>query len=427
MMRKLYQERRHVMYMPRIVDAILSDALAAAGGVVVEGPRFCGKTTTAKQNAQSAVELDKEAGLRLIAQADPSMILDGQTPRLIDEWQLVPTIWNAIRHEIDTRNQKGQFILTGSAVPKDEATRHSGAGRFVRIAMETMSLSEKQISLSEISFSALFDGTAKENAIGGLSVREYIDALFRGGWPGLLDASDKGARMVLENYVDEIARVDINFPGEMTHDPERVRALLRSLARNTANEFPNSKLAVEAAEGGNPLSEQTVRNYLDALRRIHILKDQHGWNTHLRSRIRLIGNPKRHLADPSIALAAIGASKEDLSRDGKALGFFFESLAVHDLRVYAKLLGGEVFHYRDSSGLEIDAIVELRSSRWAGIEIKMPENDIDMAAAHLLALKAKLADSVSERCAFLAVITSGQASYVRPDGVRVISLGHLCA
>ena len=415
------------MYLQRVADDMVADALAAAGGVVIEGPRFCGKTTTAKQSAKSSVELDKEAGLRLIAQTDPSLVIAGDTPRLIDEWQLVPTIWNAVRHEIDSRNQKGQFILTGSAVPKDEVTRHSGAGRFVRIAMETMSLAEKKISLSDISLSALFDGTATESALGGPAVREYIDLLFRGGWPGLIDASDKGARLVLENYVDEIARVDINTPGEMTHDPERVRALLRSLARNTANEFPNSKLAVESAEGGKPLAEQTVRNYLDALRRIHILKDQHGWNTHLRSRVRLISNPKRHLADPSIALAAIGASRDDLLRDGEALGFFFESLAVHDLRIYAKSLGGEVFHYRDSSGLEIDAIVELRNSKWAGIEVKMPENDIDMAAAHLLALKEKLADKVRERCAFLAVLTSGRTTYIRPDGVRVISLGHLCA
>jgi len=413
------------MYIARAIDTMLSEALEAAGGVVIEGPRFCGKTTTAKQAATSSVELDKEVGLRLIAQTDPSLILEGDTPRLLDEWQLVPSIWNAVRHEIDLRNKSGQFILTGSAAPKDDITHHSGAGRFVRIDMETMTLSEQGASSSEISLSGLFNGSAKDSAAGGPTVRDYIDLLFRGGWPALRDSTDKSVRLVLENYVDEIARVDINTPGEMTHDPVRVRALLRSLARNTANEFPNSKFAIEAAGGGQPLAEQTVRNYLDALRRIFILKDQPGWNTHLRSRVRLIGNPKRHLADPSIALAAIGASKEELTRDGKALGFFFESLAIHDLRVYAKLLSGEVFHYRDSSGLEIDAILELRNSKWAGIEIKMPEGEIDTAAKHLLALKSKLADAVQNRCAFLAVLTSGQASYIRPDGVRVISLGHL--
>jgi predicted AAA+ superfamily ATPase len=240
--------------------------------------------------------------------------------------------------------------------------------------------------------------------------------------------SDEGSvRMVLETYVDEIARVDINLPDETSHDPVRVRALLRSLARNTANESPNSRLAAEAADGGKPIAEQTVRNYLDALRRIHILKDQPGWNTHLRSRVRLIGNPKRHLADPSIALAAIGASDEELLRDGNALGFFFESLVVHDLRALSAHIGGEVFHYRDSSGLEIDAIIELRNSAWGAVEIKMPEKDIDTGAKHLLALMKKLADPVQKRCAFLAVVTSGTASYMRPDGVRVISLGHLGA
>jgi len=238
---------------------------------------------------------------------------------------------------------------------------------------------------------------------------------------------EDSAQMVLTGYVDEIARVDINLPDEMSHDPLRVRALLRSLARNTANEFPNSRLAAEASDAGQPLAEQTVRNYLDALRRIHILKDQPGWNTHMRSRVRLISNPKRHLADPSIALAAIGASEQTLLREGNALGFFFESLVVHDLRALSSLLDGEVYHYRDSSGLEIDAIVELRNAAWGGIEVKMPEKDIEMGAERLLALKDKLEGSVQERCAFLAVITSGQSSYIRPDGVRVISLGHLGA
>jgi predicted AAA+ superfamily ATPase len=415
------------MYMPRLTDTELSKTLKAVGGVVIEGPRFCGKTTTAKQFARSSIELDKETGIRKIAQSDPLMIFEGETPRLIDEWQLVPAIWNVMRHEIDNRQKKGQFILTGSAVPKDDVTRHSGAGRFARIAMETMTLQERGVVAPVISLAELFGGNAKKSAIDGPGVIDYIDFLFRGGWPGLIGEDDESARILLENYVDEIARLDINIPGEMAHDPMRVRALLRSLARNTANEFPNSKLAIEAGEGGQPLAEQTVRNYLDALRRIHILKDQPGWNTHLRSRVRLISNPKRHLADPSIALAAIGASKEKLSRDGEALGFFFESLVIHDLRVYAKLLGGEVFHYRDSSGLEIDAIIELRNSEWAGMEIKMPENDIDKAAANLLALREKLADNARKQCSFLAVLTPGQTSYVRQDGVRVISLGHLGA
>jgi predicted AAA+ superfamily ATPase len=231
--------------------------------------------------------------------------------------------------------------------------------------------------------------------------------------------------MVLRDYVDEIARVDINMPDEMSHDPKRVQALIRSLARNTANEFSNARLAAESSDGGSPLSEQTTRNYLDALRRIHILKDQPGWNTHLRSRVRLISSPKRHLADPSIALAALGASADTLLGDGAALGFFFESLVVHDLRVLASLLDGEVSHYRDSSGLEVDAIVELRDGRWAGIEVKMPEAAIDAAAKNLLKCKAKLDERVAEACAFLAVVTSGQASYLRDDGVFVLALGHL--
>jgi predicted AAA+ superfamily ATPase len=413
------------LYLPRTADRLLQDALDVVGGVIIEGPRYCGKTTTAKQFATSAVELDKETGIRLVAQADPATLLDGKTPRLIDEWQLVPAVWNVVRHEIDKRNAAGQFILTGSAVPSDDITRHSGAGRFVRLEMETMTLAEMGHSSADVSLAALFDGEREVAAIGGPTVAEYVDIMFRGGWPGLQGSSEKGASLVLRNYVDETARVDINIPNGMQHDPKRVESIIRSLARNTANEFPNSRLAAESADGGNQLAEQTVRNYLDALRRIHILKDQPGWNTHLRSRVRLISNPKRHLADPSIALAALGASAKTLLGDGEALGFFFESQVVHDLRVFGAMLDGEVFHYRDSSGLEIDAIVELRDLRWAGIEVKMPQDAIDVAAANLLACKAKLAESVAARCAFLAVITSGQASYRRSDGVYVISLGHL--
>jgi predicted AAA+ superfamily ATPase len=413
------------MYIPRLIDAELVKTLKAVGGVVIEGPRFCGKTTTARQIARSAVALDIDAGLRAVAQADPSLILAGETPRLIDEWQVVPSIWNAIRHEIDNRRDKGQFILTGSAVPMDDTTRHSGAGRFARVIMETMSLAEQGRITPVISLAGLFGGNAARAAADGPSVSDYIGYMLKGGWPGLLGVDEEAARVALTNYVDEIARLDISALSSTAHDPMRVRALLRSLSRNTSNEFPYSKLAIEANEGGRPLSEQAVRNYMDALRRIHILKDQQGWNTHLRSRVRLINNPKRHLADPSIALAAIGATREKLLQDGKALGFFFESLVIHDLRVYASPIGGEVFHYRDSSGLEIDAIIELRDSAWAGIEVKMPQGDIDSAAAHLLALKHKLAEHIQNRCAFLAVVTSGQVSYVRPDGVRVIALGHL--
>jgi len=413
------------MYIPRIIDAELAKTLKAVGGVVIEGPRFCGKTTTARQIARSAVALDADTGLRAIAQSDPSLILAGETPRLIDEWQVVPAIWNAVRHEIDNRREKGQFILTGSAVPMDDATRHSGAGRFARVVMETMTLAEQGVTVPAISLAGLFNGTTVNGAVDGPSVADYTEYMLRGGWPGLVGGDEESARVVLTNYVDEIARLDISVPYGTAHDPMRVRALLRSLARNTSNEFPYSKLAVEANEGGKPLAEQTVRNYMDALRRIHILKDQPAWNTHLRSRVRLINNPKRHLADPSIALAAIGATKDKLLRDGNALGFFFESLVIHDLRAYSAPLGGDVFHYRDSSGLEADAIIELRDSTWAGIEVKMPQSDIDSAAAHLLALKNKLAENVQKRCAFLAVITSGRVSYIRKDNVRVIALGHL--
>jgi predicted AAA+ superfamily ATPase len=416
-----------VAYINRVADTLLDKALEAAGGVVIEGPRFCGKTTTAKQRAKSSVEFDKDTGMLAIAQTDPSEAIKGPVPRLLDEWQLAPMLWNTVRHEIDAREDTGQFILTGSAVPRDDVSRHSGAGRIVRIPMETMTLAEAGISSAEVSLCALFDGEAKPTATGGRTIGEYVEFMTHGGWPRLLKSSTDAARIVLEGYVDEISRVDINKPQEAKHDPVRVRALLRSLARNTANEFPASRLAAEAGEPGYPLAEQTVRNYLDALRRIHILKDQAGWNTHIRSRVRLISNPKRHLADPSIALAALGVSPQRLLRDGETLGFFFESLVVHDLRVFASSLGGEVYHYRDSSGLEVDAIIELRDSRWGAIEVKMPEPDIDRAAAHLISLKNKLAQTVADNCAFLAVVTPGKVSYVRPDGVRVISAAHLGA
>jgi predicted AAA+ superfamily ATPase len=346
---------------------------------------------------------------------------------LIDEWQLAPEVWNAVRREIDTRATPGQFILTGSSVPRDDVTRHSGAGRILRVTMEPMTLAESGLSSGEVSLRALFNGDEVPSALGGLTVPELVEAIVRGGWPGLRQVKLAAASRVLTGYVDDISRLRLPGDGEVSHDPVRVQAVLRSLARNTANELPVARIAVEAADAGERLSDQTVRRYLDGLRRVHVLKDQPAWGTHLRARVRLIKQPKRHLTDPSLAVAALGISERQLLQDVKALGFFFESLVVRDLRVFANALDGEVFHYRDSSGLEVDAVIQLRSARWGAIEVKMPAFAIDQAAANLLALRGKLPLATQQDCAFLAVVTSNTASYQRPDGVHVISVSHLGA
>lgn len=412
-------------YRERIVDAELVARLRATGAVVIEGPKACGKTATARQRAASEVLLDVDDDARRLVDVDPARLLEGATPRLIDEWQLEPSLWNLLRRAVDDRAEPGQFILTGSAVPAAEVTRHTGAGRLTRLRMRPMSLYESELSTGDVSLGAVLAGDAVRSAEPGLSIPEIAEAICRGGWPGFssLDLAD-GLRAV-RDYLDEIRRVDVGRVGDRRHEPDKVGQLLRSLARNAATYAAATTLARDAGGSDGPLKSDTARAYIDALQRLMIVEDQPAWAPHLRSKYVLRGASKRHFVDPSLAVAALRATPEALLRDLKLFGFLFESLVVRDLRVYAQSADAEVLQYRDSSGLEVDAIVQIADGRWAAFEIKLGTGQIDAAAANLLRFARQVDTQRSGEPEVLGVIVSAGYGYVRDDGVAVIPIGAL--
>lgn len=415
-------------YRTRIVDQIVQDALATFGAVIIQGPRAVGKTTTGSQVAASSIRLDSSPEIAALAETSPGTVLAGEPPRLIDEWQLAPTLWNAVRHEVDERAIPGQFVLTGSSTPPDDITRHSGAGRFRRVTLRPMTLAESGDSTEAFTLADLFDG-AKIAGVGGPTVENYTELLVRGGWPALVAQPSRSAQDYLSSYLDDVALVDLPH-ADLRADPLRMRALIRALARNVSTEISAAKLGREAEIGTSDtgVSAQTVRKYLDALTRVFVIEEQPAWATHLRSRVRLRTQPKWHFVDPSLAAAAMGASQQMLLDDLNTLGLLFESMCIRDLRVYAQQLAGSVYHYRDEVGLEVDAIVELNNGRWAAFEVKMGgTKNIELAAHNLASLAAKVSEKRSGQLASLNVLTAGTTSYTRPDGINVVALGHLGA
>ena len=394
-------------YRTRIVDQIVQDALVTFGAVIIQGPRAVGKTTTGLQVAASSIRLDSSPEIAALAETSPNTVLAGEPPRLIDEWQLAPTLWNAVRHEVDERATPGQFVLTGSSTPPDDITRHSGAGRFRRVTLRPMTLAESGDSTEAFTLADLFDG-GKIAGVGGPTVENYTDLLVRGGWPALVDLPHADLRA----------------------DPLRMRALIRALARNVSTEISAAKLSKEAEIGTSDteVSAQTVRKYLGALTRVFVIEEQPAWATHLRSKVRLRTRPNWHFIDPSLAAAALEATQRMLLDDLNTLGLLFESMCIRDLRVYAQQLAGSVHHYRDEVGLKVDAIVELNDGRWSAFEVKMGgSRNIELAARNLTALAAKVSEKRSGQLASLNILTAGATSYTRPDGINVVALGHLGA
>jgi predicted AAA+ superfamily ATPase len=410
-------------YQPRVVDDELQNRLKSAGAVLIEGPKACGKTETARQLAASEVLLDVDQNARAAIALNPALVLDGETPRLIDEWQVEPAIWNYIRRAVDDRGEAGQFILAGSAVPADEVTRHSGAGRIARLRMRPMSLIESGLSTGEISLRALLAGSSAEAGESKVEIEDLAAEIARGGWPGLRNRSLEAAMEAVRDYLGEVSRTDINQVDGVRRDPRRVERLIRSLARNVATTASVSTLARDSA-GGNeePLKDHTVAEYLSSLERLYVVENQLPWEAHLRSRRRLRQAPKRHFVDPSLAVAALQTDPAALLRDLNLLGFLFESLVVRDLRIYAQAIRGEVRHYRDSSDLEVDAIVESPEG-WAALEIKLGGGGaIDEAAASLLKFANTIDTTKSGAPRFLAVVVASGYGYARADGVQVVPL-----
>ncbi|WP_423919268.1 ATP-binding protein [Candidatus Poriferisodalis sp.] len=412
-------------YRPRVTDSAVERALAAMPTVVIEGPKGCGKTWTGRKFARSEVLFDRDLNARRTVSIVPGLILDGPEPRLLDEWQLAPEIWNQARHASDEGRRTGRFILTGSAVPADDITRHSGVGRIARVLMRPMSLLETGESTAEVSIGSLLDAEPVGARRPDAEFAHIVEALCRGGWPRLLDRTVTDAQLFLDNYLGELCRTDVAEVDGVARNPDGVARLIASIARNVATTASFSKLAAEAS-GDRPLNRTTATEYQRSLQRLFVVEDAPCWRTHLRSRATLRAAPKRHFVDPSLAVAALGASPERLRTDLQALGFLFESLVVRDLRIYAQASGATVYHYRDSDQLEADAVIEARDGRWIAAEVKLGGNEnIEQAARSLLSLRDKVDTARIGEPSKLLIITATGYGYDRPDGTTVVPISAL--
>lgn len=413
-------------YIPRIIDEELRLSLDAAGAVLLRGPKACGKSETASQQAKSSLFIDRNPQVDHLMKVNPSILLQGDTPRLIDEWQLQPKLWDYIRHEVDDRPKKGQFILTGSANPSNDTRAHSGAGRFIELTMRTMSWQELRYSDGYVSLESLFMGNNIDPKEYSTSIYELIRRLVIGGWPELVNASEENARRINASYIKLLAEVDIDRASNTKRDPIRVRSLLQSLARNVSTIANVSTIVKDIQEIDNDdISRPTVYNYLDTLDRLMITESQPAWNTHIRSSARLRKSPKRHFADVSLAIAALGLDSKSLFNDLRYTGFVFESQVVHDLRVYADRLGAEVYYYRDSAGIEVDAIVQKPNGDSALFEVKLGEGSIDDGVHSLTEFSNIFQETKSRRIVSRNIIVGSGYAYSRPDGINIIPVDAL--
>lgn len=406
-------------YYPRSIEDLIDARLETHGAVLVTGPKAVGKTTTARCRAASAVRLDRDRDARESGLIDPRLVLEGPQPRLIDEYQLVPGVWNAVRGWIDDAAGKGLFLLTGSAAPEEDPVHHSGARRIAPVVMRTMSFSERGLSNGHLSIGGLLAGEQLDGTAHRLSVQEVVDAMVVGGWPDNLGRGVEAAYDANASHVDLIVNVDIHRVGGEKRDRVAVRRLLGSYARNTATDAP---LRTLGRMGENTLYESTLHEYVSALQRLYLVEDQEAWKPSMRSRVRVNATPKRHLADPSLAIAALGATPDRLlGTEIELTGFLFESQVVHDLRVYAQPYRASVYFYRDNKGLEVDAVVEAADGRWIAVEAKLGHHRVDEGADNLLRLRRKLSDEANRLCRGLIVVVASSMTYVRPDGVIVTS------
>lgn len=419
-------------YNYRIVDSLLQDKLEAKGAVLIEGPKWCGKTTTATQKAASILHMDnpteKDQNLTL-AKLNPLRLLKGAVPRLIDEWQIAPTLWDSIRYEVDQREEMGQFILTGSAVPADtKEINHSGTGRFSWLMMRPMSLYESKESTGEISLKELFDENTNIDGENPNDIEKLAFLICRGGWPGAIDLKEKPALQQAFDYLDGVVKSDINRADGIEKNEERVRRIMRSLARNQGSQTPTTVIANDIlANDSSSVNEDTVQTYIKALKKIFVIEDMPAWNPNLRSKSAIRTSDTRYYVDPSIASASLGLGPDDLLNDLNTFGLLFETMCVRDLRIFAESLNGSVYHYRDNTGLECNAVIHLRNGKYGLIEIKLGGDDlIEEGAKTLKKLKDCIDTTKMNKPSFLMVLTGiGKYAYKREDGVLVIPIGVL--
>jgi len=422
-----------IIYKNRVLDALLERKLQGKGAVLVEGPKWCGKTTTSARMAQSVLKLGDTSVLRSsrqLAEMNPALLLRGETPRLIDEWQTIPALWDSIRSEVDDRSMMGQFILTGSAVPVNSAEIvHTGTGRIGRLTMRPMSLWESGESTGDISLGSLFDQPEEifaENQLDNVEQIAYL--ICRGGWPQATMMNGTVALDQARDYYDSVVNYDIQRADGVDRDPERVKLLMRSYARHQGASVNYSVICADMKSNDNiSLNDDTVASYVKALKKIFVVEDMRAWNPNLRSKTAVRTSDTRYFADPSIGVAALGIGPMDFLNDLNTFGLFFETLAVRDLRVFADALDGELYHYRDKSGLECDAVLHRRNGTYGLIEIKLGgEGLIEDGAANLKSLAERIDTTRMKAPSFMMVlIGTGAYAYRRKDGVYVVPIGCL--
>ena len=419
-------------YKARIVDNMLKEKLEAKGAVVIEGPKWCGKTTTAMQVAGSILRMDeprnREANIQM-AEIDPGQLLKGDAPRLIDEWQIAPKLWDATRYEVDTRGKEGQFILTGSAVPvESEEITHSGTGRFTWLLMRPMSLYESGDSTGEVSLQNLFERPDRIAGTNDFDIDRLAFLICRGGWPHAVGMKEKPALLQADDYYEAVIKSDINRADGVSKNPERVKRLMRSFARNQGTQISNTMLRDDIISNDTEsLNEDTIASYINALKNIFVVEDMAASNPNLRSKTSIRTSETRYYVDPSIAVAALGIGPKDLTNDLNTMGLLFETLCVRDLRVYAESIGGTVLHYRDKSGLECDTVIHLKNGRYGLAEIKLGgQKLIEEGVKNLQSLSNKIDTSKMPAPSFLMIIIGiGEFAYRREDGIFIVPIGCL--
>lgn len=414
-------------YKPRIIDKTVAKYLSTFGAVCIEGPKWCGKTWTSSHHSNSEFLIGDPANNfqnRKLAEMSPSLVLEGETPRLLDEWQEVPPIWDAVRYTVDRRAEKGQFILTGSSTPKRKGVLHSGAGRIGKLRMRTMSLYESGESSGAVSLEDLCNGKLTPALTGEVDLRDLANYTVRGGWPGNLNVAQEDASLLPQSYLDAILDDDSQRIDDKKYDVAKMRLLLHSLARNESTTATKKKLLNDIREfDDETIDADTVTTYLDVFDRLFLLDNQPPFSTNIRSSVRVKQAEKRHFCDPALACALLKATPDRLIGDLETFGFLFEALVERDLKIYAESFGANLFHYQDYNNKEIDAVIELEDGRWCAFEIKLGANQIDKAATELVALRNNIEQEGGIAPSVLCVICGlSNAAYVRPDGVFVVPI-----
>ena len=415
-------------YIPRLIESTIEDQMRAAGCIVIEGPKWCGKSTTAERFAKTVVKLRNPNVFRkydVLAATDGIKLLEGEKPMLFDEWQKILSLWDFIRDDIDTNGGRGQYLLTGSAKPMDDGDRHTGTGRFAKIRMRPLSLWESGDSAGQVSLGGLFRQEHKVSGSTDVNFDRIAKLICRGGWPESIGEDDKIASLIIRNYYKLLTESDITKVDNIKRNPERTRRIMRAYARNISSLASDRTIMDDVAYNDSALDEKTFSSYTNALRKLFTIEDVPAWSPKLRSKTTMRSSDKRQFADPSIAAAALGAGPNDIMDDINTMGLLFESLCTRDLRIYAERLDGTVNYYHDKTGLEADAIVHLNNGDWGAVEIKLGGNEIDEAAENLMKLKDRVNTDEMREPKFLMVLTGLNYAYRRPDGVCVVPLGCL--